>query len=77
MMAQDLKATNQKKKMISVDFVVRITLMVVAVCGLLFLAELTVPGSSLVIFLLLISLGLTWLIINLLKDDEVLTSLFD
>jgi hypothetical protein len=51
--------------------------LVVAVCTLLYLAELSLPLGSLLVFLLVVSIGLTWVIINLLKDEEVLTNLFD
>ncbi len=44
---------------------------------ILYLAELTMTLGSLLVFLLAVSVGLTWLIINVLKDDNILTDLFD
>ncbi len=50
-------------------------LMIIAL--ILFLAELTMTLGSLLVFLLAISIGLTWLIINVLRDDNILSDLFD
>lgn len=58
-------------------FSVRAVLIIVAVSTLLYLAELSLPLGSLLVFLLSVSIGLTWLIINMLKDEDVLTDLFD
>ena len=44
---------------------------------ILYLAELSMILGSLLVFLLAISIGLTWLIINVLKDETILSDLFD
>lgn len=52
-------------------------LTVVLVCGLLYWADLAVPMGALLVFLLVISIAMTWAIISLLKDEDLLTNLFD
>lgn len=59
------------------SFYLRAILTVGLVCILLYMAEQAVPMGSLVIFLLVTSIGITWMIINLLKDDDMLTHFFD
>jgi hypothetical protein len=60
-----------------VSFSVRGVLTVMLVCGLLYWAELSFPMGALLVFLLVLSIGITWAIINMLKDDDVLASMFD
>lgn len=60
-----------------VSFTIRGVLLVVLVCGLLFLAELAFPLAAVLIFLLLVSILLTWAIINLLRDNDILTDFFE
>jgi len=52
-------------------------LLLMIIAFILFLAEQTITLGSLLVFLLAISIGLTWLIINVLKDDTILSDLFD
>ena len=59
------------------SFAIRIVLMVISVCGLLYWAEQSVQFASLLVFLLVLSIGSTWAIICLMKDDDPLTDLFD
>lgn len=59
------------------SFFIRGILMVIIIGGLLYLAELSLPMGGLLVFLLSLSVGLTWLIINLLRDDDLLSSLFE
>ena len=59
------------------SFSARGILMVVMVCGLLYWAEVELPMGALVVFLLVLSMVVTWLIINILKEDDALANLFD
>jgi hypothetical protein len=59
------------------SFLIRGVLLVAVVSGLLYLAELSVPLGALLVFLLVLSVCLTWVIINMLKDEDVMTNLFD
>ncbi len=52
-------------------------LLVLMVCGLLYWANVAVPMGALLVFLLVLSIVTTWAIVSLLKDDDILTSLFD
>lgn len=52
-------------------------LTVCLVCGILYWAEMSFPMAALLVFLLATSVVLTWVIINLLKDEDVLTGMFD
>lgn len=56
---------------------VRIVFMAIAVAGVIFLAEYILPMGGLLLFLLLVSIGVTWTIISLLRDDTVISDLFD
>ena len=58
-------------------FFFRGMLLIVLIGGLLYLAELSVPMGGLLVFLISLSVGLTWLIVNLLRDDDLLSSLFE
>lgn len=60
-----------------VGFFLRGISLVIVISGLLYLAELSLPMGALLVFLLSLSIGLTWLIANLLKDDDVLAGLFE
>jgi hypothetical protein len=60
-----------------VSFSVRGLLTILLVCALLYWAEVVLPMGALLVFLLVISIGITWAIINILKDDDVLANLFD
>lgn len=59
------------------SFVARGILTVVMVCGLLYWADVAIPMGALLIFLLVISVVVTWAIVSLLKDDDLLTDFFD
>jgi hypothetical protein len=59
------------------SFVIRIVLMVISVCGLLYWADQTVRFAALLVFLLVLSIASTWAIICLMKDDDPLTGFFD
>jgi hypothetical protein len=50
---------------------------IICVCLLLYCAESLFPLGSLLVFLLVLSVGITWAIISMLKDDDVLTNMFD
>jgi hypothetical protein len=58
-------------------FSIRGLLTVVLVCGILYWADASIPMGALLVFLLAVSIGVTWAIINILKDDDVLASMFD
>jgi hypothetical protein len=60
-----------------VSFVIRGVLLVVMVCGLLFMAEQTFPFAAVLIFLLLVSILTTWIIINLLRNSDILADFFE
>ncbi len=72
-----LLAGSKKKIMNWTGFFVRGILLVISIAGLLYLAELSIPMGGLLVFLLSLSIGLTWLIANLLRDDDLLSSLFE
>ena len=57
-------------------FYLRGVLTIVLVSLLLWLAEQSVPMGSLIVFMLAFSIGITWIVINLLKDDSILSDLF-
>jgi hypothetical protein len=59
------------------SFSVRGVLIVVLVCGLLYWANATIPMGALLVFLLALSITITWAIVNILKDDDILANLFD
>ena len=56
---------------------VRGVLLVVTITGLLYLAELSMPMGGLIVFLLSLSIGLTCLIANILRYDDLFSGLFD
>lgn len=58
-------------------FLVRGILLVITISGLLYLAELSVPMGALLVFLISLSIGFTWLIANLLRHDDPISGLFD
>ena len=58
-------------------FFFRGMLLIALIGGLLYLAELSLPMGGLLVFLISLSVGLTWLIVNLLRDDDLLSSLFE
>jgi hypothetical protein len=60
-----------------VSFSVRGLLTIALVCAVLYWAEIVFPMSALLVFLLVLSVGVTWAIITILKDDDVLANLFD
>lgn len=59
------------------SFTVRLCIGTVLVCAILYWAEGAFPMASLLVLLLALSVAVTWLIINLLRDNNVLTDLFD
>lgn len=59
------------------DFVIRFILTVGITCGLLYLAERSYPLAGVLIFLVVFSILLTWVIVTLLKDDDTLFGFFD
>ena len=59
------------------SFAARGILTVVLVCGLLYWADMAIPMGALLVFLLVISIAMTWAIVSLLKDDDVLADLFE
>ena len=59
------------------SFSVRGILTIVMVCGILYWAELTFPLGSLLVFLLIVSIIITWAIISMLKDDDMLSRFLD
>jgi hypothetical protein len=44
---------------------------------LLYWAEVSLPMGALLVLLLVISIVATWAIINLLRDDDALSGMFD
>jgi hypothetical protein len=60
-----------------VSFSVRGLLTVVMVCSILYWADIAFPMGALLVFLLVMSIGTTWAIINVLRDDDVLANFFD
>jgi hypothetical protein len=70
--------THSKKNCMNwLSFSFRGVLTVCLVCGILYWAEMSFPMAALLVFLLATSVMLTWVIINLLKDEDVLTGMFD
>jgi hypothetical protein len=67
----------QKDVMNWSSFSLRGLLTVVLVCGLLYWADVAIPMGALLVFLLVVSITITWAIINILKDDDILADLFD
>ncbi len=59
------------------SLVLRGLFLLIVIAFILYLAELSMTLGSLLVFLLAISIGLTWLIINVLKDETILSDLFD
>lgn len=59
------------------DFVIRFILTVVSTCSVLYLAERSYPLAGVLIFLIMLSVLLTWLIVTLLKGDDTLSGFFD
>jgi|GEM_PF-4319642 hypothetical protein len=58
-------------------FFIRGILLVLVISGLLYLAELALPGGGVLVFLLSMSICITWLIVNLLRDKNLLSGLFE
>jgi hypothetical protein len=67
----------EKSGMNWLSFSVRGLMTVVLVCGLLYWADIALPMGALLVFLLVLSVGTTWAIISILKDDDMLANLFD
>lgn len=59
------------------SLIMRAMLTVLMVAGLLYWADFAVPMGALLVFLLVLSVGTTWAIITILRDDEILASMFD
>lgn len=52
-------------------------LSILLVCALLYWADIVIPMGGLLVFLLVICVVMTWAIVTLLKDDDLLTHFFD
>jgi hypothetical protein len=64
-------------RMCWISFSFRTLLMISLISGILYWAEQTFPMGGLLVFLLATSIGITVLVINLLKNNDVITDLFD
>jgi len=60
-----------------VKFIFRTISAAVLICSILYWAEQTVPMGSVLVLLLLISFVITWVVINILNDDDALANIFD
>lgn len=58
-------------------FLIRGILLVITISGLLYLAELSVPMGALLVFLISLSIGFTWVIVNLLMRNDPISGLFE
>jgi hypothetical protein len=56
---------------------IRGIMIIVLSCGLLYWANVAIPMGALLVFLLVLSITVTWAIVSVLKDDDLLADLFD
>lgn len=58
-------------------YMFRMSIAAVLICAILYWAEAVMPMGSILVLLLLLSMVVTWFIINLLKDEDLLADMFD
>jgi hypothetical protein len=74
---QNTKNSEPVNRMRLLSFSLKTLLMISLISGILYWAEQTFPMGALLVFLLATSIGITVLVINLLKNNDVITDLFD
>jgi hypothetical protein len=57
--------------------IARALLMILLICPILYWAENSIPMGGLLVFLLTVSILLTWVALAMLKDKDLLSNMFE